>query len=401
MLAVSGVCTLATTPVMLLQFGKVPVYGVLANAFVEPVVPLILFLGLACALVAPVAFPAAQALAFMNGLLASYIGACARITGSLPGAQVGRAGLLRLVPLLLLLAIAPFLERPRLPRFVTLVVLAFIPFWGWQQRPQLLPHPPAGVRVSFLDVGEGDSTLLQTAQGAVLLDAGPPEADVAGQLHRLGIGRLDALVLSHPHKDHVGGAAEVLRRLRVGFVLDSGIHGGDVEEQEALTEARKRNVPIRLARAGEDLRLGDLHLRILWPTADAVSSAGGDANETAIVAIASYGSTDLLLPADAESSLTLPLNLPPVEVYKVAHHGSTDDGLPDLLQRLHPAIAVISVGKDNDYGHPTPSTLAALAQVPGLAVFRTDLDGRVTLESDGCAISVKAQRAQPVFLPCG
>ena len=400
-IAVSLVCTLATTPIMLFQFGKVPVYGVLANAFVEPVVPLILFLGLACALVAPVAFSAVRALAFVNGLLASYIGFCARFTGSLPGAQVNRSELLRLVPALFLLVLAPFLERPRLSRFVSLVLLVYIPLWGWQQQPRLLSPPPKGLRITFLDVGEGDSTLLQTREGAVLVDAGPPEANVAGQLRKLGVRRIDALVLSHPHKDHVGGAAEVLRRLDVGLVLDSGIEGGDQEEADARAEARKRGVSLRLARAGQDLELGDLHLRILWPTGDAAASAAGDANETAIVAIASYGSTDVLLPADAESPVTLPLLSRPLEVYKVAHHGSADDGLPALLERLRPEVAVISVGKDNDYGHPTPSTLEALTQEPGLAVFRTDLDGRVTLESDGCAITVKAQRAQAVSLPCG
>lgn len=396
--AVSLVCTLATTPVMFFQFGKVPVYGVLANAFVEPVVPLILFLGLACALVAPVAFSAVRALAFLNGFLASYIGFCARFTGSLPGAQVGRVELLRLVPALFLLGVAPFLERPRLSRFVSLVLLAYIPLWGWQQQPQLLPAPPKGLRITFLDVGEGDSTLLQTNEGAVLFDAGPPESNVAGQLRRLGVTHVDALVLSHPHKDHVGGAADVLRRLDVGLVLDSGIAGGDNEERLALTEARKRSVPIDIARAGQDLGLGDMHLRILWPRD---SHSVSDGNEQAIVALASYGETDVLLPADAESDVTLPLGIRPLEVYKVAHHGSSDDGLPDLLKRLSPAVAVISVGKNNDYGHPTPSTLAALAQQPGLAVFRTDEDGRVTLESDGCAITVKAQHAQGISLPCG
>ena len=399
--AVSLVCTLATTPIMFFQFGKVPVYGVLANAFVEPVVPLILFLGLACALVAPVAFSAVRALAYVNGFLASYIGFCARFTGSLPGAQVNRTELLKLAPALFLLVLAPFLERPRLPRFVSLVLLAYIPLWGWQSPPHHPPPPPTGLRITFLDVGEGDSTLLQTRAGAVLFDAGPPESDVAGQLRRLGIRRIAALVLSHPHRDHVGGAADVLRRLDVGLVLDSGMAGGDSEEKDARAEARKRDVPLRIARAGQDLVLGDLHLRVLWPTGDAAASVAGDANEAAIVAIASYGSTDVLLPADAESPFTLPLLSRPLEVYKVAHHGSADDGLPELLERLHPEIAVISVGEHNDYGHPAPSTLEALAQVPGLAVFRTDLDGRVTLESDGCAITVMAQHAQGISLPCG
>jgi competence protein ComEC len=88
-------------------------------------------------------------------------------------------------------------------------------------------------------------------------------------------------------------------------------------------------------------------------------------------------------------------------VYKVAHHGSADEGLPQLLERLDPGIAIISVGRGNDYGHPTPSTLATLAADSKLSVFRTDQAGRVTLESDGCAMTVEAQHAQAVSLPCG
>jgi competence protein ComEC len=335
-------------------------------------------------------------------LLAAYIAFWARLVGALPGAQVGRAHLLRLLLVVFFLALWPFLLRPRLPRLAVLVLTALIPLWGWQNRPcpVSIPPPPAGLRVSFLDVGEGDSTLLQTKDGAVLIDAGPPEAGVAGQRRRLGVRRLEVLLLSHPHRDHVGGAAEVLRKLDVGLVVDSGIKSGDSEETAALDEAARRRVPLKLGRAGEELDLGDLRLRILSPTDDSANTSG-DANEAAIVVVASYGSVDLLLPADAESPFTLPLATQPVEVYKVAHHGSADEGLPQLLERLDPRIAIISVGRGNDYGHPTPSTLATLAADSKLSVFRTDQAGRVTLESDGCAMTVEAQHAQAVSLPCG
>ncbi|MHB8060261.1 MAG: ComEC/Rec2 family competence protein [Gaiellaceae bacterium] len=401
LIAVSAGCTLMTTPIMVFQFGKVPVYGVLANVAVEPVVPLVLFLGLACVLIAPLAPPAAQAMAFLNGLLAAYISFWARLVGALPGAQVGRAHLLRLLLVAFFLALWPFLRSPRLPRLAVLTLTALIPLWGWQNRPRPVstPPPPAGLRVTFLDVGEGDATLLQTRDGTALIDAGPPEAGVAGQLRRLGIGRIDVLVLSHPHRDHVGGAAEVLHELDVGLVLDSGIPASDSDERAALGEAARRDVTARLGRAGPELELGDLRLRILSPT-DNSANASGDVNEAAIVVLASYGSVDLLLPADSESPFTLPLAIQPVELYKVAHHGSADDGLPQLLERLDPRIAIISVGRDNDYGHPTPSTLAALAEDSELSVFRTDQVGRVTLESDGCAIELLSS-AKAVSLPCG
>ena len=105
--------------------------------------------------------------------------------------------------------------------------------------------------------------------------------------------------------------------------------------------------------------------------------------------LVSFGQVDVLLTAYAESDVVGPLRPPPVEVLKVAHHGSADDGLPDLLRRVRPRVAVISVGANNDYGHPTPSTLRALADAPSLAVYRTDRDGRVIVESDGRRFEVR------------
>ena len=107
---------------------------------------------------------------------------------------------------------------------------------------------------------------------------------------------------------------------------------------------------------------------------------------------ASYGETDVFLSADAESDVTSRLRLGPVEVMKVAHHGSEDPGLADELGTLRPRIAVISCGRNNDYGHPRPETLAALEAAPGLAVYRTDEDGRVVVESDGHELTVRTDR---------
>jgi competence protein ComEC len=143
-------------------------------------------------------------------------------------------------------------------------------------------------------------------------------------------------------------------------------------------------------RAGETFRLGRLRIRVLWP--DGLGSPEQDPNDHAIVLLVSYGSVDALLTADAESNVTIPLRPPPVELLKVAHHGSEDAGLASLLNLLRPRVAVISVGADNDYGHPAPSSLATLEGFPGLSVHRTDEDGRVTIESDGERFSVRTER---------
>jgi competence protein ComEC len=258
---------------------------------------------------------------------------------------------------------------------------------AWSLRSAPTWHPPAGFRATFLDVGQGDSVLLETASARVLVDEGPPEADVAGQLRSLGVRSLSALVLTHPERDHVGGAANVLRRLRVGVVLDPELAATGPDHDEAVVAARERGVPVREIRSGSVLKVGGLVLRVLSP--DDAGLPSENPNHNAAVIVASYGELDVFLPADAESDVTARLPLQAVEILKVAHHGSADPGLEDELRTLRPRIAVISAGRNNEYGHPRPETLAALATVPGVAVYRTDRDGRVVVESDGRGLRVR------------
>jgi competence protein ComEC len=259
----------------------------------------------------------------------------------------------------------------------------------WQAMPDPALPAPSGLRVTFLDVGQGDAILVQAPRGSVLVDQGPPEAHVARQLRRLDVRDLSLLVLTHPQRDHVGGAADVLEAVSVRRVLDPRLAATGPEQREALAEARKRHIPVVTARPGLHYAMGKLRLKVLWPDGPGVRSE--DPNARATVCLVSYGEIDVLLGADAESDVLLPLRLPPVEILKVSHHGSEDALLPGLLDEVKPRVAVISVGAANTYGHPTPETLAALDAVPGLAVYRTDRDGAVTVESDGHEVSVTTE----------
>jgi competence protein ComEC len=158
---------------------------------------------------------------------------------------------------------------------------------------------------------------------------------------------------------------------------------------ETEAAARERGVPVRIIRAGSEFKAGGLALRALWPPDPGFRTE--DPNLNALVLVATYGEMDVFLPADAESDVTARLPLDDVELMKVAHHGSADPGLGEELRVLRPRIAVISCGRNNDYGHPRAETLAALAGSPGLAVYRTDTDGRVVVESDGRRIQVRTQ----------
>ena len=390
-IAVSTACGAATAPILWLQFGSVPVYSLPANVLVTAAIGPLLGIALVGCLIEPVLPTAALALGWLNGWLAAYIAACARVIGGLPFAQVGSttAVCLLLGTPVALLALHR-LPRWRRPLAITCAAAMVPALLAWQFLPGARLPPPTGLRITFLDVGQGDSILLQVPEGAVLVDQGPPEADVARQLQGLGVRHLAAIVLTHPERDHVGGAEDILRRLAVDRVLDPRLAVSGPFERAALAEAADRGVPVVETRAGDGFRLGRLRLRALWP--DSAGTASENPNRIAIVLLASYGEVDALLTADAETDVTARLLSSRIEILKVAHHGSADRGLADELRELRPVVAVISCGRDNEYGHPTPSTLAALRDSPGLSLYRTDEDGRVVLESDGRRISVRSER---------
>jgi competence protein ComEC len=390
-LAVSTACGAATAPVLWIQFGEVQVYSLLANALVTLAVGPLLGLALVGALLEPILPAAALALAWLNGWLAAYVAGCAGLVGGLPFAAVGSGAAVAVLlgtPLVLLgLRRLPRWRRPTVLACVAAVVPAFL---AWQLLPTHGLPPPTGLRLTFLDVGQGDAVLVQVPQGAVLVDQGPPEAGVAQQLRDLGVRRLAALVLTHPQRDHVGGAEEVLQRVAVERVLDPHLAAASEYQSAAIVEAEHRGVAIVEVRAGASFRLGLLRLRVLWP--DRSGTPGEDPNRLPVVLLATYGDTDALLTADAETDVTARLLSRKIEILKVAHHGSEDPGLAAELRELRPVVAVISCGRGNDYGHPRPATLAALQASPGLSLFRTDEDGRVVIESDGRRLTVRTDR---------
>jgi competence protein ComEC len=387
--AVSSGCGLATAPILWIHFGTVPVYSVISNAMAEPVVAPLLGAALACSALEPLLPVAALALAWVNGWLAAYLAWCARTVGGLPGAQIESELAIAALGLACLLVLG-ILRLPRRFRRRVLVVTAValaLAAGGRFAWPDAVPSPPDGMRITFLDVGQGDAILVQVRQGAILVDQGPPEADVSGRLEGLGVVRLAALVLTHPHRDHVGGAADVLDEVEVGALLSPLQPTQSRDERAALAEAEDERVPVIAARAGYVYRVGRLRVRILWP--DSSGRPEQDPHAHGAVLLASYGAFDALLTGDSESDVTLPILPPPVELLKVAHHGSEDPGLSDLLMLVRPRVAVISVGEANDYGHPTRETLAALAATPGLDVRRTDEDGQVVVETDGSSFTVR------------
>ncbi len=198
--------------------------------------------------------------------------------------------------------------------------------------------------------------------------------------------RLDALVITHAQADHEGAALAVMRAFPPRLVLNGGA-GWPTGTQRALAHAvRAAGARAVAARTGNRLALPGFTFDVLHPPEPATDPIG-DPNDHALVAHVRAGAFDLLLPADAESDVTAGLDLPDVEALKVAHHGSEDAGLPELLQRTTPEVAAIEVGRENPYGHPAPSTLRALTEIGH--VLRTDRDGTVRLRVTAAGMRIE------------
>jgi competence protein ComEC len=258
-----------------------------------------------------------------------------------------------------------------------------------------------------LDIGQGDAILIRTADGATMLIDGGPDPELTlrelGQALPWDVHHLDVLMLSHPHQDHVAGLLEIVKRYRIGLMLHAGIPFENPAYPRFLAEAAARRIPVTLARAGQRLALGtETSIEILYPTrADAAAPLPeGDINNGSVVAILRYRSFSALLTGDAEAPIEATLltrNLiQDVDVLKVGHHGSASSTSGPLLDAAAPEVAIISVGVDNEYGHPAPETLAALAAQPGLTTFRTDTDGRVEVTSDGDSYAVEAESGRSI-----
>ncbi len=391
--ALTVAATLATAPLMSFHFGQVSLASLPANVAALPAVAPVMWIGMLSAGVAQVAVWPATLLNALAAYAVAYVAAVAHACAAsrlavwkfaLPSAAAlvavyalfGAALAARRLP-----GISRRRSSPR-ARWVVAAALAALALAGLVAARGESPHPPNRFTATFLDVGQGDATLLQAPGGhAVLIDGGPPGSGVVDGLHRRGVTALDVVVLTHAQEDHQGGLEEVLDRIPVRLLLDGGAGARNAAHARIVALALRRGTRMVTGAAGERLRAGGLLLEVLSPPLRPPGERpdpGEDPNQRAIVLVASYAGVRIFLPADAESDVTSGLSLPRVDVLKVAHHGSADEGLPDLLQRLHPSASVIEVGAGNRYGHPAPEALRALT-VGGGRVFRTDREGDVRL----------------------
>jgi competence protein ComEC len=410
-LVLSLATQLGTWPLTAAIFLQFAPYALFANLAVVPCVALTMALG-ALQLALSWCAPLAQACANLNSWPLAWMLATVRALATLPGASIpmtpGPAWCV--VAYDLALACAPSLLR----RDGATIAIASLVLGT-----SLVLWPPraieARLRVTVLDVGQADSIVVQTPRGhALLVDAGGrlergaqgnDSAELVGErtvvpfLLRQGIHAIDALIVSHPHGDHVGGCAPVLRKIRVGEIADGGQTYGGHAYHDCLDTARAQGVPIVYPRAGMEWRTDDgLTLHFIGPSLPLVANSRNDINENSVAFVLRYRSFCMLFTGDAGAAaeqrfLSEGVDLR-CDVLKVGHHGSAYSSTPAFIAAVHPRYAIISVGRHNLFGHPAPSTIETLEQ-SGAAIFRTDESGAVGLATDGKTIGVAPQLSKP------
>ena len=249
-----------------------------------------------------------------------------------------------------------------------------------------------GFTFAMLDVGQGDALFIESPTGVqVLIDAGPPRK-ILGQLMKImpAFDRsLDAIILTHPDQDHIGGFTEVLKNYKVGKVFNPGIMDDSKTYQNLEIEISRQKIPEILARRGMHFDLGGgAVLDILFPDQDV---SGWETNEGSVVAKLTYGKTSIMLTGDAPTKtekIILGENsaqLLKSNILKVGHHGSRNSSSSQFLKAISPKYALISVGKNNKYGHPHTEVLDLLNQI-NAKIFRTDQIGAIILKCDNMDI---------------
>jgi competence protein ComEC len=253
--------------------------------------------------------------------------------------------------------------------------------------------PPPGWRFAMCDVGQGDATVLAAGKGTgVVVDAGPDPKLVDQCLRTLGITRIPLVVLTHFHADHVAGLPGVLRGRSVGAIETTSFEEPADQAEFVRRAAAERHIPVTRAAAGEERRAGPLSWQVLWPPPSPAPDPDGP-NDASVALLVRTAGLRLLLLGDLEPPAQQELLRSPaaallgnVDVLKVAHHGSSYQD-PDLIRRVAPRLALISCGENNSYGHPAPSTVAALRAM-GAVVLRTDMDGALAVGGSGDGLRV-------------
>jgi competence protein ComEC len=414
--------SLAVTPIIAANFGRLSLISLPANLLATLMFPFALLGAFVTALAGVVDASLGRATGEIAYLPLHYLVVLADLASRVPLASVAVSGFGWVEAAMLyiaLLALAAALAQATkdvvapgsLPRvgavpafaFATVLVAGYV-WWG------ALQPPDDNLRLTVLDVGQGEAILIEAPSGTrVLVDGGPSGAAVMNALGDVlspSERRIDLMVLTHGQDDHVTGLVEVLERYEVGAVLWNGLPGETGGFQAWMAAVSLRRLPVSVAVSGQTIDLGDgVYMDVLHPQPVYLRDTQDDQNNNAVVLRLVYGDVSFLLTGDieaeAEEAILHAGHDVTATVLKVAHHGSDGATTRPFLEAASPSLAVVSAGEDNPFGHPSPSLRLRLAGVP---LLRTDLNGNVRFETDGRRLWLDYERGEvglvePAFVP--
>lgn len=411
-LIVTLAAQVATMPIMVYYFHKVSVVGLLANFLILPVQPAVMILGGVATLAGLVALPLGRVLAWAALPFPLYTIRVVEQMARLPYASidVGRIGQGWVWSYYALLAGVVFVAQQdpderrtlwraatdRLPTKAVLAGLSLTAIVAWMGA---AATPDGRLHVVFFDVGQGDGIFIETPGGhQAIVDGGPSPAimaDAVGRRLPFWDRSIDLVILTHANEDHLAGLIPILERYRVDHAIESGYPQSTAPYFKWRDVLREKGIDTQFGRAGMNIHLGDgVWLEVLNPPQPLLQGTEADDNNNCVVVRLTYGETSFLLTGDIETEVEGRLaaqSRVQARVLKLAHHGSDSSTTPPFLSAVQPWVAVISVGADNRFGHPSDEVLARVAEA-GVSVYRTDERGDVEFISDGRRLWVRTAR---------
>ncbi len=239
------------------------------------------------------------------------------------------------------------------------------------------------IKIYFFDVGQADSILLTSNEQTMLIDAGANETGktVVKNLQNLGVTKIDYLVGTHPHEDHIGGLDDVINNFEIGTIYMPKIQTNTKNFEDVLDAVKNKNLKITAPKVGDTFNVGNINCEIMSCDSK-LAEKENNLNLSSIVIRAEFKEQSYLFMGDAETKNENSRTWKQANVLKVGHHGSDTSSSKNFLNQIKPQIAIIQVGKDNSYGHPKQEILNRLAKL-GILIYRTDEKGNILLESDG------------------
>jgi competence protein ComEC len=396
--AVSLAAQLGTLPFTAYYFGRVSVVSLVANLVVVPVCGFNVMLGFATVAFSYVSDWVAQCYAELNGVLVTFLLGFVKAAAKVPLAYYETAGVAVSFPIFYYLGVGAVFSANR-PRTLVKCVIALLVALNVFLYHDLIQAQRRSFVLTALDVGQGDALFLEFPnRKRVLVDAGPKSFDydagerlVAPFLKRKGIESIDAIIVTHAHADHLGGVRYLLEHFQVGRLIQAGNPPASRLYQEVIAAAQRNHVLLQRASMGQALSI-DTTARVFVLSPNARRDSSRNLNNRSIVLKVVYGGTSFLLPGDAETEVEDDVlrRFGPIlssDVLKAGHHGSNTSSSVAFLERVRPAIALVSVGRYNKFGHPSPIVLSRFNQM-GVQVERTDYDGAAVVRSDGARCEV-------------